>query len=80
MADIERRGRLILRQTALPTSALLVRDQLEVLETWLRQRWPRLLHPAERVELNIARQLVEELTRRLPRGVTHGVRQDRDDA
>ena len=67
VAELRRRGRLILGQAALPTDALLAREQMEVLEAWFDRRWPCYLHPVERVELRVAWDVIDELARGVAR-------------
>jgi hypothetical protein len=60
--ELRRLGRAILQRPALAGDARRGGEQAAILAAWVRRRWPLQLTPTERVELGIARQLIQDLS------------------
>lgn len=58
-ADLIGQGRSIIYQSSAPTDPTLIRKQLDILHEWVSRH--RVVSPADWVEMDIARWLIEEL-------------------
>jgi hypothetical protein len=64
LSDVELRrlGRAILHRPGPEGDARQADEQVAILAAWVRRRWPLQLTPTERVELGVARQVIQDLT------------------
>lgn len=60
--ELRRLGLAILAHPALAGDARRAGEQAAILAAWVRRRWQLQLTPTERVELGIARQVIQDLS------------------